>query len=114
MHFPPRMRPLSALCAALALAATGLPLSAQDAQVHSNTTQAELSIRATVVPAIAIHRHHQDKDKKEDRDEGAVIYDLQPQTEKFAVTEEVRPMLIDASNSATRQEQVRIITVVPK
>ncbi|HET8890439.1 MAG TPA: hypothetical protein VFQ41_16170 [Candidatus Angelobacter sp.] len=113
-HFPPRMRPLSALCAALALAATGLPLSAQNAQVHSNTTQAELSIHAIVVPAIAIHRHPRDKDKDEDRGEGAVIYDLQPQTEKFAVTEEVRPMLIDAGDNAAHQERVRIITVVPK
>lgn len=113
-HFSPRMRPISALCAALALAATGLPLSAQNAQVNSNTMQAELRIQLIVVPAIAIHRHHQDKDKKEDRDEGAVIYDLQPQTEEFAVTEEVRPILVDSVANAARQEQVRIITVVPK
>ena len=113
-HFFPRMRPLSALCAVIALAGAGLPLSAQNAQVHRNTTQAELRIHVAVVPAIAIHRHHRDKDKNEDRDEGAVIYDLQPQAEEFAVTEEVRPMLVDSGNSSARQQQVRIITVVPK
>ena len=117
-HFSPRMRTLSALCAAIALAGAGLPLSAQNAQLHSNTTQAELRIHAIVVPAIAIHRHHHDKDKdrnaKKGREEDAVTYDLQPQTEEFVVTEEVRPMLVDSSNIAARQEQVRIITVVPK
>ena len=115
-YFSPRMRPLSALRAAIALAAIGLPLSAQNALIHSNTTQAELRIHVIVVPAVALHRHHQDKDKdkKEDRDEGAVTYDLQPQREEYSVTEEVRPMLVDFGNNAARQEQVRIITVVPK
>ena len=120
-HFSPRMRPLGALCAAIALAATGLPLSAQNAQnpkTHSNTTQAELRIHVIVVPAVAIHRHppnkDKDKDKNEDRSEGAVLYDLQPQTEEFAVTEEVRPMLVDSGANARREESVRIITLVPK
>lgn len=117
-HFSPRMRTLSALCATIALAATGLPLSAQNAQLHGNTTQAELRIHAIVVPAIAIHRHHpneeKDTDRNENRDDGAIIYDLQPQTEEFVVTEEVRPMLVDSGNIAARQERVRIITVVPK
>ena len=115
-YFSPRMRTFKTLCAAIALATLGLPASAQNARIHSNNTQAELRIHVTVVPAIAIHRHHQDKDrdKNEDRDEGAVIYDLQPQTEEFAVTEEVRPMLVDSGVNAARQEQVRIITVVPK
>ena len=116
-YFSPRMRPFSALCAAIALAAPSLPLSAQNAKIHSNTTQAELRIHVIVVPAIAIHRHQdkdKDRDKNEDRDEGVVIYNLQPLTEEFAVTEEVRPMLVDSGNIAARQEQVRIITVVPK
>lgn len=111
-YFSPRIRTLVTLCAAIALAALGLPLSAQNAQIHSNTTQAELRIHAIVVPAVALHRHHKDKDKDKDkdRDEAAVTYDLQPQREEFSVIEEVRPMLVDA----TRHEQVRIITVVPK
>jgi hypothetical protein len=95
----------------------GLPLSAQNAQIHSNTTQAGLRIEAIVVPAVALHRHHhrdsdkdKDKDKDKDRDEAAVTYDLQLPHEEFSVTEEVRPMLVDA----TRHEQVRLITVVPK
>jgi hypothetical protein len=106
------MRPLCALCAAIAFGSAGLPLSAQNAQIHSNTTQAELRIHVVVVPAIAIHRHHQPKN--EDRDEGAVTYDLHPQTEDFTVTEEVRPMLVSSGANSARQEQVRIITVVPK
>jgi hypothetical protein len=111
-YFSPRIRDLVTLCAAIALVAMGLPVSAQNAQSHSNTKQAELRIHAIVVPAVALHRHHRDKDK--DRDEGAITYDLQPQREDFSVTEEVRPMLVDFGNNAARQEQVRIITVVPK
>jgi hypothetical protein len=112
LYFSPRMRSLSNLCAAIALVAAGLPMSAQNAQIHSNTTQAELRIHVIVVPAAALHRHHKDKDK--DQDKGLVAYDLQPQLEDFSVTEEVRPMLVDSGNNAARQEQVRIITVVPK
>lgn len=116
MYFSLRMRPLNALCAAaIAFVTMSLPLSAQNAQIHSNTTQAELRIHAIVVPAVALHRHHSDKDDKDkNRDEGAVTYDLQPQREEYSVTEEVRPMRVDSGNSAARQEQVRIITVVAK
>jgi len=111
-YFSPRILALMTLCAAMALVAMGLPLSAQNAHIHSNTTQAGLRIEAIVVPAVALHRHHRDKDKDrdKDRDEAAVAYDLQPPLEEFSVTEEVRPMLVDA----TRHEQVRIITVVAK
>ena len=111
-YFSPRMRTLKTLCAAIALVTMGLPLPAQNAQIHSNTTQSGLSIHVIVVPAVALHRHH--KDKKEGRDDGTVTYDLQPQSEEYSVTEEVRPMLVASSNNAARQEQVRIITVVPK
>jgi len=110
----PRIRTLVTLCAAIALVAVGLPVSAQNAQIHSNTTQADLRIHAIVVPAVALHRHHRDQDKDKDRDEGAITYDLQPKPEEFSVTEEVRPMLVNSGNNAARQEQVRIITVVPK
>jgi len=109
-YFSPRILALVTLCAAIALATMGLPLSAQNAQIHSNTTQAEMRIEAIVVPAVALHRHDRDKDKDKDRDEAAVTYEFQPPREEFSVTEEVRPMLVDA----TRHEQVRIITVVPK
>ena len=115
MYFSPRIRTLMTLCAAMALIAMGLPVSAQNAQIHSNTTQSELRVHVIVVPAVALHHHRdKDKDKKEDRDEGAVTYDLQPQHEEFSVTEEVRPMLVDPGTNAARHEQVRIITVVPK
>jgi len=110
------MRPLVTLCAAIAVAAISLPASAQNAQIHSNTTQAELRVHVIVVPAVALHRHHRDKnkDKDKDPDEGSVTYDLQPQREEFSVTEEVRPMLVNFGDNTARQEQVRIITVVPK
>jgi len=109
-YFSPRILALVTLCAAIAN--MGLPLSAQNAQIHSNATQAGLRIEAIVVPAVALHRHHRDKDKDrdKDRDEAAVAYDFQTSLEEFSVTEEVRPMLVDA----TRHEQVRIITVVAK
>jgi hypothetical protein len=106
------MRTLKTLCAAIALATMGLPASAQNARIHSNTTQSELRVDVIVVPAVALHRHHRDKDK--DRDEAAITYDLQPKPEEFSVTEEVRPMMVDSGANAARQEQVRIITVVAK
>lgn len=112
MYISPRMRTLKTLCAAIALATMGLPASAQNTRIHSNTTQSELRIHVIVVPAVALHGHHKDKDQ--DRDDGAVTYDLQPTTEQFSVTEEMRPMLVDSGTNAARQEQVRIITVVPK
>lgn len=116
MYFSPRIQTLVTLCAAIALAAMGLPASAQNAQIHSNTTQAELRVHVIVVPAVALHRHHRDKDKgkKEEHDEGAVTYDLQPQREEYSISEEVRPMLVDFGDNVARREQVRIITVVPK
>jgi hypothetical protein len=113
-YFSPRIRPLVTLCAAIALVAMGLPLSAQNAQIHSNTTNAELRIHAIVVPTVALHRHHRHKDKDKDRDEAAITYDLQPKPEEYSVTEELRPMLVDEGNDPARQEQVRVITVVPK
>jgi hypothetical protein len=90
----------------------GLPISAQNARPRTNVPQADLRIKVIVVPAIAPHR--KDKDKDKDRDEGAVSYALQPQHEEFSIAEQVRPMLVDAGNNRTQQEQVRIITVVPK
>ena len=112
MYFSPRMRTLKTMCAAIALATMGLPTSAQNARIHSNTTQSELRIHVVVVPAVALHGHHKDKDR--DRDEGAVTYELQLKSEDFSITEEVRPILISSDAHAARQEQVRIITVVPK
>ena len=112
MYFSPRICTLATLCAAIALVAMGLPISAQNARPRTNVPQADLRIKVIVVPAIAPHR--KDKDKDKDRDEGAVSYALQPQHEEFSIAEQVRPMLVDAGNNRTQQEQVRIITVVPK
>lgn len=114
MHFSPRILALSTLCAAIALVATGLPVSAQNAKPRTNVPQADLRIKVIVVPAIAPHRKDKDKDKDQDHDEGAVTYHLQPQHEELSITEEVRPMLVDSGANAVRHEQVRIITVVPK
>ncbi|HEX9254547.1 MAG TPA: hypothetical protein VF938_03340 [Candidatus Angelobacter sp.] len=110
MYFSPRIRTLMTLCAAIALVAMSLPVSAQNARPRTSVPEADLRIKVIVVPAIAPHR----KDKDKDHDEGAVTYDLQPQREEFSVTEEVRPMLVNGGNNAAQHEQVRIITVVPK
>ena len=110
MYFSPRIRTLVALCAAIALVALGLPVTAQNLRPRANDPHADLRIKVIVVPAIA--RHHKDKDKE--RDEGTVAYDLQPEREELSVTEEMRPMLVESGNSAARQEQVRIVTVVAK
>jgi hypothetical protein len=105
----PRVRPLRILCAAIALAILGLPMSAQNGRTSSNI-QAELHIRVIVVPAVAPHHDHKDRD----HDETSVAYNLAPRTEELSITEEVRPMLVDAGGNAARQEQVQITTVVLK
>jgi len=105
----PRMRTLKILCAAFAATMPALPSSAQSAPAKSNPAQSEMHIRVKVVPVVAPPRHH----KHKDRDEDAVIYDLNTQPETMSVTEEVRPMLVQKDGGA-RQEQVRITTVVAK
>lgn len=105
----PRMRTLKILCAAFAAAMSALPLSAQSAPAtNPSPTQSEMYIRVRVVP-VAMPPHHR---KHKDRDDDAVIYDLNTHREAMSVTEEVRPMLVQEGGS--RQEQVRITTVVAK
>jgi hypothetical protein len=101
----PRMRTLKILCAVLAAVMPGLPSSAQNARPNSRPAQSEMHIRVRVVPVVTPPRHHRHKD----RDEEAVVYNLETHPETMSVTEEVRPMLVQS-----RQEQVRIITVVAK
>src|SRR5438874_8831060 len=56
MYFSPRIRTLVTLCAATALVAMGLPVSAQNARPRTSVPQADLRIKVIVVPAIAPHR----------------------------------------------------------
>jgi len=51
---------------------------------------------------------------REHRKNQAVIYDLRPQTQQLSISQELRPMQIAASAGVTRQELVRITTVVAK
>jgi len=112
----PRMQALK-IGSVLLAASLSLPLSAQTARIHSSGAQANLRIEIKIVPAVAVHHHDKDRDKDNDKDgdreDGAVIYNLNPQREEFSVSEETRPMMVDSGNTL-RQEQVRAITVVPK
>ncbi len=110
----PRMQALRIGFVLLA-ASLSLPLSAQDARIHSTGAQANLRIDVIVVPAVGNHDHDKDKDKDQDKDrkDDAVFYNLNPRYEEFSVTEEMRPMLVD-SGKTIQQEQVRSITIVPK
>lgn len=108
----PRIRTLATLCAAIALVAMSLPVSAQNTRPRTNVPQADLRIKVIVVPAIAPHR--KDKDKDKDRDEGMVTYDLQPQRAEFSVKEEVRPMLVESQGKGPQMEPVHLTTVVMK
>jgi hypothetical protein len=110
MYFSPRIRTLVTLCAAIALAAIGLPVSAQNVRPRTNGPQADLRIRAIVVPAIG--HHHKDKDK--DRDEGMVTYNLQPQREELSITEEVCPMPVESQSKGPQMEPVHLTTMVMK
>lgn len=114
----PRMQALRTGFLLLA-ASLSLPLSAQDARIHSNGAQANLRIDVNVVPAVAVH--HRDRDNDQDKDDkaknregDAVSYNLHPLHEELSVMEETRPMMVDSGNNTLRQEQVRVITVVPK
>ena|SRR5579859_295466 len=109
-YFSPRIRTLATLCAAIALVAVSLPVSAQNTRPRTNVPQADLRIKVIVVPAIAPHR----KDKDKDRDEGMVTYDLQPRRAEFSVKEEVRPMLVELQGKGPQMEPVRLTTVVMK
>ena len=97
----------------------GLPLSAQTARIHNSGAQANLRINVRVVPAIGVH--HRDKDDRDDGKEkdgdwkdNAVSYNLNPRHEEFSVIEETRPMLVDSRNKTMGEEQVRIVTIVPR
>jgi hypothetical protein len=112
----PRMQALRIGFVLLA-ASLSLPLSAQTARIYSSGAQANLRIEIKVVPAVAVHHRDKDddKDKGKDRDrkDDAVSYNLNPQHEEFSIIEETRPMMVDTGNPV-RQEQVRVVTVVPK
>lgn len=112
----PRMQALRTGLVLLA-ASLSLPLSAQNARIHSNGAQGTLRIDVNVVPAVAVHHHDKDRDKDKDKDGwgggDAVSFNLNPQHGELSVIEETRPMMVDSGNTL-RQEQVRIITVVPK
>ena len=112
----PRMHALRIGFAFLA-ASLSLPLSAQNTGIHSNGSQASLRIEVKVVPAVAVHHRDKDgdkdKDQHNDRKDDAVSYNLNPQYEELSVSEETRLMMVDFGNTL-QQEQVRVITVVPK
>jgi hypothetical protein len=103
------MRTLSTLlCTAFALALLCPLASAEKKDRHRNDKQqAELRIRAVIVPAVFPPRH---KGGDHDRDDARVIYNLSPLAEQFTVTEETRSMLVDD----LRHEQVQLTTVVLK
>jgi hypothetical protein len=99
------------------LLAASLNMSAQTARIHESGTQANLRIDVKVVPAVAVHHRDKDDDKDKDKDgdrkDGAIFYNLNPQHEELSVSEETRLMMVD-SGSTPQQEQVRVITIVPK
>lgn len=110
----PRMQ---ALRIGFVVFAASLSLSAQTARIHSNGAQANLRIDVKVVPAVAVHHRDKDDDKDKDRHkdqkDDAVFYNLNPRHEELSVSEETRLIMVD-SGSTPKQEQVRIITIVPK
>lgn len=114
MYILPRMQALKIGCALFA-ALLSVPLSAQNARIHSSEAQPNLRIEVRVVPVVAVH--HRDKDDQDDKDknrkEDAISYNLNPGREGFSVTEELRPMLVESGNTV-RQQQVRAITIVPR
>jgi hypothetical protein len=69
-----------------------------------------MHISVMVVPVVIPPRHHKHKDHDDDED---IVYNMSMRRETMSVTEEVRPMLVQAGDS-THLEQVRITTVVAK
>ena len=105
----PRMRTLTILCGAFAAAMPAVPTSAQSAPPANSPAQSVIHIQVVVVPVL-MPPHHR---KHKDRDDDAVIYSLDTQRETMSVTEQIRPMLVEAGGSV-RQEQVLITTVVAR
>jgi hypothetical protein len=96
------------LCTASILALLCPLASAEKKDRHRNDKpQAELRIRAVIVPVVFPPRH---KDRDHDRDDAGIIYKFSPLAEKFTVTEETRSMLVDG----LKHEQVQLTTVVLK
>jgi len=112
----PRMRTLAILFAAFAAILLSLPSSAQNSRSSGSSAQAELHINVIVMPVILPpHDHrHKDRDRDRGRDEDLVSYNLSPQEERFSVTEEVRPMLVNSADSLAKEEPVRVVTVIVK
>ena len=107
---PPRKRNLIRLLYAAALFALCLRAPGQNSGAGGNTAKAQLHISAIVVPVV-LPLQAPGREYLKNR---AVIYDLRPQTQQLSISQELRPMQIAASAGVTRQELVRITTVVAK
>ena len=110
----PRMRTLATVFAAFAAIVLSVPSSAQNSQPNGGSAQAELHINVIVVPVILPPHDHRHRDRDRGRDEDLVSYNLSPQEERFSVTEEVRPMLVNSADSVAKEEPVRVVTVIVK
>jgi len=73
-----------------------------------------LHINVIVVPVILPPHDHRHRDRNRGREEDLVSYNLSPQEERFSVTEEVHPMLVNSADSFAKEEPVRVVTVVVK
>jgi hypothetical protein len=91
------------VCTAFVVALLCAPAGAEKDDHRGEAPEPALHIRLVVVPAVFPPRH-----KDRDHNEAAVIYSLSPSAEKYSITEELRSITI----GGTRQEQVRLTTVV--
>jgi hypothetical protein len=108
------MRTLATVFAAFAAILLSVPSSAQNSRSNGGSAQAELHINVIVVPVILPPHDHRHRDRDRGRDEDLISYNLSPQEERFSVTEEVRPMLVNSADSVAKEEPVRVVTVIVK
>jgi len=108
------MRTLATLFAAFAAILLSVSSSAQNSRSNGGSAQAELHINVIVMPVILPPHDHRHRDRDRGRDEDLVSYNLSPQEERFSVTEEVHPMLVNSADSSPKEEPVRVVTVIVK
>ncbi len=107
---PPHKRPLIRLLGAAALFTLAVHAPGQNSGAGTNAAQSELHISAIVVQVVLAPP----APEREYRNDQAVLYNLPPWTQQLSISEEMRPMQVSASAGVTRQELVRITTVVAK
>ncbi|MGC2697798.1 MAG: hypothetical protein WA738_18580 [Candidatus Angelobacter sp.] len=82
--------------------------AAANGRAHSSAAQVGLHINVVIMPVVMPPNPRE----RHDRDDATVAFNLAPSTKNISVSEEMRPMRVEVDDRTTREEEVRILTVV--